>query len=166
MPHNGQFFRKGPPPGPPTDSHISMKTPTRDYPYHNRSASRDPHGKWLSARFTRPLTELSAGASAYHAGDFGYRIPTPGNDEFTDVARAMNEMAERVSDQIADLEGDAERRRQFLADVAHELRSPVTTMRTMAGALSEGLANDPQRSSRAVEALVRTSERLLRLVTT
>lgn len=122
-------------------------------------------GKYLSTRFTKPLLELSAGASAYHSGNFEYRIPTNGGDEFSDVARAMNEMASRVSVQIGSLEEDAIKRRQFLADAAHELRSPVTTMRTMAGALAEGLASDPQRTARATEALVRTSERLLRLVT-
>jgi signal transduction histidine kinase len=59
---------------------------------------------------------------------------------------------------------DAERRRQFLADIAHEFRSPVATMRTMAGALQDGVAEGPERKARAVSALVTTSERLLRLV--
>ena len=121
-------------------------------------------GAWLGRRFTRPLTALSEGAKAFHSGDFEYRIPEHGEDEFTEVAGTMNEMAERVSQQIHGLEEDANRRRQFLADVAHELRSPVTTMKTMAGALQDGLAEDPDRKERAVGALVRTSERLLRLV--
>jgi len=121
-------------------------------------------GRWVSKGFTKPLTQLSEGANAYHSGDFKYRIPATGGREFADVAQAMNEMAARVSEQIEHLEDDASRRRQFLADAAHELRSPVTTMRTMAGALADGTADDPQRSALAIDALVRTSERLLRLV--
>ncbi|MEN6372922.1 MAG: HAMP domain-containing sensor histidine kinase [Armatimonadota bacterium] len=121
-------------------------------------------GAWLGRRFTRPLTQLADGAEAFQSGNFSYRIPTKGNNEFTEVAAAMNVMAQQVSDQISHLEEDAERRRQFLADIAHELRSPVTTMRTMAGALQDGLADKPERRERAVTALVGTSERLLRLV--
>ena len=122
-------------------------------------------GRLLAGRFTKPLTEMAKGATAFRSGDFSYRIKTSGDDEFSSVAGTMNEMAECVSQQINHLEEDAKRRRQFLADVAHELRSPVATMRTMASAIEDGLAEDPERKKRAVSAIVRTSERLLRLVT-
>lgn len=121
-------------------------------------------GAWLGRRFTRPLTQLAEGADAFQSGDFDHRIPASGKDEFAAVAVAMNEMARRVSDQIDRLERNAERRRQFLADIAHELRSPVATMETMAGALKDGLAKEPERRDFAVSALVATSQRLGRLV--
>lgn len=121
-------------------------------------------GGWMSARFSRRLQELSRGASAFDTGDFEHRIPERGDDEFTQLAVSMNEMAQRVSGQISDLEEDASRRRQFLADMAHELRGPVTTLRTMAGALDEGLAEDSERRKRAVSSMARASDRLLSLV--
>lgn len=121
-------------------------------------------GVLLGRRFTRPLMQLANGADQFNNGNFDYRIPEMGEDEFTVVASSMNEMANRVSNQIKTLEDDADRRRNFLADVAHELRSPVTTMRTMAGALKDGLADNPERHEKAISALYRTSERLLRLV--
>jgi signal transduction histidine kinase len=121
-------------------------------------------GAWLARSFTKPLTQLAKGADAYQAGDFSHRIPAKGKNEFAAVAGAMNEMAEQVSDQISRLESDAQRRKQFLADIAHELRSPVTTMETMAGALRDGLAQDPDRKDFAVSALVSTSQRMRRLV--
>ncbi len=122
-------------------------------------------GAWLSRKFTRPLSELSHGAQMLQHGNFAYRLPVHGGDEFTQVSQAMNGMAERVARQISHLEEEARRRQQFLADVAHELRSPVTTLRMMAGALEEGLAEDPERHTRAVHSLVRTSDRLQHLVT-
>jgi signal transduction histidine kinase len=121
-------------------------------------------GKYLSWRFSSRLEELAKGAGAFDSGDLSYRVPESGDDEFARVAAAMNRMAERVARQIGDLQRDADSRRQFLADVAHELRGPVATIRTMAGALEDGLADEPQRRERAVGALVRTSERLLNLV--
>lgn len=122
-------------------------------------------GKWMSGRFSSRLEDLASGAGAFDSGNFSHRIAESGNDEFARVASAMNQMADRVSKQIAALEDDAERRRQFLADVAHELRSPVATIRTMAGAMQDGVADDPVRRERAVGSLVRSSERLLNLVT-
>ncbi len=121
-------------------------------------------GAWLGRKFTKPLIQLAQGADAFQSGDFAYRIPTSGKTEFASVATAMNEMARRVSDQINDLEEDAQRRKQFLADIAHELRSPITTMGTIAGALKDGLAEEPDRKEFAVSALVTTSQRLGRLV--
>lgn len=121
-------------------------------------------GILLGQRFTHPLMQLSKGADAFQAGDFEYRIPAASGDEFAAVAETMNQMASQVSAHIKSLEKDAESRRKFLADIAHELRSPVTTMRTMAGALQDGVAEEPERRDRAVSALVRTSERMLRLV--
>ena len=121
-------------------------------------------GAWLGRKFTTPLSHLAKGADAFQAGEFGYRIPARGTNEFAAVANAMNEMARQVSDQISRLEDDAQRRRQFLADIAHELRSPVTTMETMAGALKDGLAEEPERRDFAVSAIATTSQRLRRLV--
>ncbi len=119
----------------------------------------------LSRRFTKPLKQLASAAREYRTGDFKHRLELTDEDEFTEVAAAMNEMAIQVEQKIANLEEDAIRRRQLLADVAHELRNPVMTMRTMAGALGDGLAVDEERRNRAVESLVNTSDRLLHLVT-
>lgn len=119
---------------------------------------------WLGRKFTKPLLELAKGAREFHDRRFEYRLPEKGKSEFTAVASAMNRMAEEVAHHIHSLEEDAERRRQFLADIAHELRSPVTTIRTMAGALQDGVADEPERRERAVSVLVRTSERMFRLV--
>lgn len=119
---------------------------------------------WIARRYTKPLNALTSGVEAYQAGNFDYRIPTFENNEFDSVANAMNAMAEQVNRHIQRLEADAQRRRQFLANIAHEFRSPVTTMRTMAGALQDGMADEPDRRKRALDSLVGSSERLLRLV--
>lgn len=121
-------------------------------------------GALLGRKFTRPLTQLAKGAAAFQAGDFDYRIPETGTDEFAAVATAMNEMAAQVREHIDQLEHDVRRRRQLLADVAHELRSPVTTLMTMAAALQDGLADESARREFALSAMVTTSQRLGRLV--
>jgi signal transduction histidine kinase len=76
----------------------------------------------------------------------------------------MNEMAAKVGAQIAALEEDAHRRKQVLADVAHELRSPVTTLGAMAAALRDGLADEPGRRREAIAFMIDAAGRMRRLV--
>ena len=121
-------------------------------------------GIWLSRRFTRPLATLAEGAQALERGQLDYRIALAGDDEFVRVATSMNHMAERIAEQIRELEEDSRRRQHLLADVAHELRSPVATLKTMAEALRDGVASGPERSERAAAAVAESAERLDRLV--
>lgn len=103
-------------------------------------------------------------APALRSGELDHRIPVKGDDEFGRVAVSMNQMAHRIEEQIRELEADACRRQQLLADVAHELRSPVARLKTMAEALRDGVASGPERSERAVRAIADSAERMERLV--
>ncbi|MEI7833411.1 MAG: HAMP domain-containing sensor histidine kinase [bacterium] len=122
-------------------------------------------GAWASRRFTRPISKLLRGAERISAGDYNYQISLPDDGEFTELATTLNQMSTRVSAHITQLEQEAETRRHFMADIAHEFRTPITTLKTMAGALEDGIAADPERRLRAARSIVRTSDRLLRLVT-
>lgn len=121
-------------------------------------------GILLSRRFTRPLALLAEGAGALRAGRLDHRVPLTGDDEFGRVATSMNQMAERISDQIQALQADGRRRQQLLADVAHELRSPVAALKAMSEALRDGVAVGPDRSERATRAIVESAARMERLV--
>ena len=122
-------------------------------------------GAWVSRRFTKPLSTLMRGARVMTEGRFDQPIPVQGDGEFAQLADTLNQMSARVSTHIAQLEQAAEARRHFMAGIAHEFRTPLTTLKTMGGALEEGLAVDPDRRMRAARSIVRTSDRLLRLVT-
>lgn len=101
-----------------------------------------------------PLVALAEGAAALRAGRLSHRIPLDGANEFGDVARSMNAMAEELAahrareaearqaleEQVArrtaeltialNTQKEAEaRRRQLFADVSHELRTPTTAIR-------------------------------------
>ncbi|MBJ7601304.1 MAG: hypothetical protein DLM67_20720 [Candidatus Nephthysia bennettiae] len=83
-------------------------------------------------RLTAPVTGLVVAAGRIEAGDFGARVPVRGPREVRSVARAFNAMSAR-------LEATEARRRSFLADVTHELRTPLSIIRGQAEGITDGV---------------------------
>jgi len=76
---------------------------------------------FISERIVRPLYEMSNAAKEFAAGHFDVRVNVRGNDEIAALAKAFNNMA-------ADLEKFEQTRSSFLANVSHDLRSPMTSI--------------------------------------
>ncbi len=112
---------------------------------------------WLvTGHALRPVEQIRAAVTAITSADLSQRVPEPGtDDEISRLARTMNDMLARLDDAAA-------RQRRFVADASHELRSPLTAIRT---GLEVGLAHPdrapwPQIAGRAV----RQSQRLEQLI--
>ncbi|MDZ4178986.1 MAG: ATP-binding protein [Coriobacteriia bacterium] len=114
--------------------------------------------RWLS----RPLRRLEAGAVAFANGDHDARVTPSGSRETRAVGAAFNTMADEVERVVSELRDEERRKSQFVSDVSHELRSPLTAIRGTAETLLEGdvPAEDEQRF---LSTIVRESERLARL---
>ena len=77
----------------------------------------------------RRLKDVQAATERLGAGDLTARAPEYGGDEVTALARAFNKMAEELAIRARALEASDNARRQLLADVSHELMTPLTAMR-------------------------------------
>jgi signal transduction histidine kinase len=77
----------------------------------------------------RRLSQLQDAARAIGAGASGVRAPETGGDEVTSLSRAFNEMAGQLEHRTAALENADRTRRQLLADVSHELMTPLAAIR-------------------------------------
>jgi signal transduction histidine kinase len=108
----------------------------------------------LARRATAPATELTRAARALAAGDRSERVEFEGPDEFGEMARAFNSMADTI-------EEEDRLRRAFAADVAHELRTPLTILRTQMEGVQDGVIEP---SSPALASLLEETLRLSRLV--
>lgn len=75
----------------------------------------------LTKRIVSPLREMSAAAKRFAVGDFTYRVAVNGDNEMADLGRAFNDMA----DALDKLESS---RRSFVANVSHELKTPMTSI--------------------------------------
>ena len=76
---------------------------------------------FLSYKLTKPLKEMSIATKRYAEGDFSYKVEVKGNDEMAELANAFNSMAMS----LASLESS---RRSFVANVSHELKTPMTSI--------------------------------------
>jgi two-component system, OmpR family, sensor kinase len=77
----------------------------------------------------RRLRELEQAAQALGAGKAGARAPEGGGDEVSALARSFNQMAADLEARVGELQEADRARRQLLADVSHELMTPLTAMR-------------------------------------
>jgi signal transduction histidine kinase len=89
-------------------------------------------GVVLARSLTRPLRELTLGARAVAAGELDTQVPVRSSDELGELAEAFNQMN-------ADLATSRDRRRQLTADVAHELRTPLSVILGHSEGIQEGV---------------------------
>jgi signal transduction histidine kinase len=120
-------------------------------------------GYALARRTLEPVGRAAAAARAVAAGQLGARLPA-GRDEFGVWAAAFNQMADALQAKISALSQAQQRERRFTADVAHELRTPVTALVAEASLLREHLDQLPSDARRPAELLVADVVRLRHLV--
>ena len=77
----------------------------------------------------RRLKQLQAATVRFGAGDMTARAPDRGGDEVAALARSFNQMGDELASRADALEASDTARRQLLADVSHELMTPLTAMR-------------------------------------
>ncbi|MFE9655017.1 ATP-binding protein [Micromonospora sp. NPDC006431] len=121
-------------------------------------------GNALARRTLEPVGRASRAARAVAEGLLDTRLPVRGRDEFSAWAASFNEMAEALETKIEALSRAQARERRFTADVAHELRTPVTALVAAASLLADQLDALPADARRAAELLVTDVVRLRRLV--
>ena len=87
-------------------------------------------GEVLTRRIVRPLVDTAQTAQRLGSGDTTARAPTDGPEEVAGVGRALNRLADRIDQLIAE-------ERETVADLSHRLRTPLTALRLDAEALPE-----------------------------
>ncbi len=111
----------------------------------------------LALSISRPLTRLSEAAKRIAAGETDVVVPVGGGGE-------IRELGESIAAMTDELDARARYISQFAADVAHEFKSPLTSIRGAAELLGEGAAEDPAARTRFLRNIELDVERLDRLV--
>lgn len=100
-----------------------------------------------------PLYEIRQGAERFARGDFKRKLPDYQVKEISELAIAMNQMAIKL-DRLENM------RREFVANVSHELKTPVTTIKGFTETLIDGAKDDAADLERFLDIISRQTDRL------
>jgi two-component system sensor histidine kinase MprB len=122
-------------------------------------------GRLASRRVLRPLNEVAA--TAEHIGetdDLSMRLRVHADDEVGQLATRFNAMLDRLQRSRSALDDSVRAQRQLVADASHELRTPVTSLRTNIEILLQTPDLDPAERAEMLTDVVEQSEELSALV--
>ena len=110
--------------------------------------------RWVARGMTQPLRDMAQAAHRMETGDYSQRVSTDSRDEVGQLAVAFNRMS-------SELESLERLRRDLVANVSHELKTPISALRAHLENLLDGVERpDPE----TLQVMLAQSERLGRLV--
>lgn len=112
-------------------------------------------GYFVAAALTERLDAVCRGAEALARGDLATRVPVIGKDEISHLARTFNSMAEQLESAAQHQHELDQLRRDLIAWVGHDLRTPLASTRVIVEALADGVVEDTETAQR----LLRTAQR-------
>lgn len=96
-------------------------------------------------RILNPLEKLSKAADAMATGELGQMVLVEGKDEISFLAKRFNHMATEVSRSMMELEEESKKTQQFIDDLAHEIRTPLTTIQGYSQLLQNVVISEEKR---------------------
>ncbi len=111
---------------------------------------------WMTARMTTPLRNIAHAAKLFGKGDFSVRVAVMGNDELAQLSSSFNSMADSL--QKIDTS-----RASFMGNIAHELRTPMTTIKGFVDGMIDGTI-PPESRDHYLDIVSQESGRLTRLI--
>ena len=110
---------------------------------------------FFSTAFSRRVRRILTSVRRMRDGDYSQQISLRGRDELTQMAQEFNELADR-------LESSEERRRQFVSDASHELKTPLATIKLLSDSILQN-EMDAETEAEFIRDIGREADRLGRL---
>ncbi|GGO05366.1 sensor histidine kinase [Saccharibacillus kuerlensis] len=106
--------------------------------------------RFVFQKIRHPLQILADGVTQIRDGNLDYRIQYTRKDEFRPVCEAFNEMAGRLKESVWAVQKQELNRKELMAGISHDLRSPLTSIKAYAEGLLDGVASNPESQRRYV----------------
>jgi signal transduction histidine kinase len=121
-------------------------------------------GLFVASAITGRIREMSRAAEMLAQGKLDARLVAEGKDELADFARTFNWMAESLQQIDREKRMIDQARRDLIAGVSHDLRTPLTSIRAMLEAIQDGVVSDSETIARYVQTSLSEAEHLNHLI--
>ncbi len=101
--------------------------------------------RFVFRRISQPLKILSEGVHQIRDGNLDHRILYTNKDEFLPICEDFNNMAQRLRDSVEKSRKEEESRKELLASISHDIRSPLTSIRAYVEGLADGVADTAEK---------------------
>lgn len=120
--------------------------------------------RWLSGGMKKSLGQLSEGVRQVQDGNLSYRIRSKKKDELGKACQEFDEMIEYLENSVKERDKYEEAKKQLLAGISHDLRTPLTSIKAYVEGLRDGIANTEEKKRRYYDAIKIRTEDLADLI--
>ncbi len=115
---------------------------------------------FMASSISRPIKRMKSIAEKIAGGDFSEKASIKGKDEVVELAESLNTMANELQVKIERLNRMDRVRSDFVANVSHELKTPLTSIRGFVETLEDGAINDKTNAARFLAIIKKHTQRL------
>lgn len=120
--------------------------------------------RFVFRRIEEPLDILTGGVHELRDGNLDYRIKYDRNDEFLPICEDFNSMAERLRASVEQIQRQEQSRKELIAGISHDIRSPLTSIQAYVEGLLDGVARTPEAQTRYLSTIKSKAEELEHMV--
>lgn len=121
-------------------------------------------GVFFSLSFTRPLKKMNIAALEMAQGNYNIRTKIKSHDEIGQLGNSLDMLASELSEAVEEINKLEQVRRDFVANISHEFRTPLTIIKGSLEALSDGTIDKPEDITRYLSRMTSEARSLERLV--
>lgn len=119
---------------------------------------------WILSRIhVKRIKRLREATSLVSAGNYHVKVNSSNFDEIGELANDFNQMVDKLNTQMEEIDSLENRRRKFMSDVSHEMRTPLTTISGVIEGLKNGMISEEDKA-RGINLVSHEAKRLIRLV--
>ena len=119
---------------------------------------------WLSISFTKPLNKIRDTTTELAQGNYEVTTQVNQNDEIGELAKSIDKLAIQLDKSSKESERFEKMRQNFIANISHELRTPITVIRGSIEAICDGIISEPEQLLEYNKQILSDSIHLQRLV--
>jgi signal transduction histidine kinase len=120
--------------------------------------------RFVSNKITTPLELMASGVHELRDGNLKFRIEYNSNDEFKSVCDDFNEMAKQLHDVVTARQKDEKSRKELIAGISHDLRTPLTSIKAYIEGIEKGVASTPETQKKYLDTIKGKTEELERII--